>query len=164
MCEQCLTNPISFGDPLEGWVLMRARRDGNDWMKGEWALIECNDPTFRWTMTPVPSPTFGITEAEEDAWFEAHPEEEDTHLDKLISEGFYKDFEKHFENGSLMDGYNLISAAIKKGYDKKRHGDFKWWLFDYLGEYLKTAEMVEEGDPFPQREEFAPSDLTIGKD
>jgi hypothetical protein len=53
MCEQCLCNPIYFGQPFEGFTLARARVHGNDWKKGQWALIECNDPTFVWYDTPV---------------------------------------------------------------------------------------------------------------
>ena len=30
MCEQCLVNPLYFGEVLPGWYLIRARRDGND--------------------------------------------------------------------------------------------------------------------------------------
>ena len=46
MCEQCLTWPVSFGEPLEGYFLMRARRDGNDWKKGEWGYIEQLDAAY----------------------------------------------------------------------------------------------------------------------
>lgn len=161
MCEQCLTWPISFGNPLPGYKLMRARRDGNDWKRGEWGLIQCNDPTFTWKKTPTPSPTWGMTDEEEEAALEAMG---DDHPDRYRALGLgLGDFEKAF-NCSPTQGYELIAAAKKRGYNPKKHGFFTYWFFDYLGEWLKTAKIKDEGDQFPTREEFAPVDLTIGKD
>ena len=62
-----------------------------------------------------------------------------------------------------MEGYELISAAMQVGYDREKHGQFQMWFFDYLAEWLKTAPEEDEGDPFPNREEFAPADLTINR-
>jgi hypothetical protein len=73
------------------------------------------------------------------------------------------DFCETLEGGSIMDCYNLVSACIEKGYDRSKHGHIQLWLFDYLGEWLKTAPEEDEGDCFPNREEFAPVDLTIGR-
>ena len=69
-----------------------------------------------------------------------------------------------FSSCTANEGYDLIKGAMERGYDPDDGPIFAYWFFNYLGEYLKTAEMVEEGDPFPNREEFAPSDLTIGRD
>lgn len=87
MCEQCLVNPISFGSPLEGYTLMRARRTGNDWAKGEWALIECNDPTFTWWTTPV-----------------------------LGKKPYSKEFDNAF-NCDPISGHNLYEACVKAGFE-----------------------------------------------
>lgn len=162
MCEQCLTWPISFGQPLSGFTLMRARRDGNDWMKGEWALVECNDPTFQWRVTPTPSPIWGMTDDEEEAYFESltHGSPEYDRVSFAYDRG---DFEEVFSNMTAMTGYKMITAAMEKGYDQKQHGCFLPWFFDYLGEYLKDAPMEDEGDGFPNRQEFAPVDLSIGR-
>jgi hypothetical protein len=140
---------------------MRARRDGNDWMKGEWGLVECNDPTYIWKKTPTPSPVWGMTDDEEEIFINGLTKD-DPRRDRALglnqaafSESFY---------GTPEQGHRLIEAAKTVGFDREKHGSFTYWFFDYLGEYLKTAVMVDEGDPFPKREEFAPVDLTIGRD
>ena len=46
MCEQCLVNPLYFGEVLPGWYLIRARRDGDIMKVGDWGMIQCNDPTI----------------------------------------------------------------------------------------------------------------------
>lgn len=139
---------------------MRARRDGNEWMKGEWGLVECNDPTYIWKKTPTPSPTWGMTDEEEEAFFD-QLDDNDRLYDRSI--GLIQgDFIGAFQ-GSPQDGYNLVKAGITRGYDPDKHGQFEIWFFDYLGEWLKTAPMVDEGDPFPKREAFSPVDLTIGR-
>lgn len=167
MCEQCLVNPIYFGDVLPGWLLARARREVEwaDWKKGEWGLIKSNDPTFRWTTTPTPNPTWGMSEKEEDDWIEAQP---DGSPEKVRAEflGFEGDFHEQFSSCTAMEGYRLVSAAIEKGYDPAVHGGFAYWFFDFIGEFLKTAEPLEDEHPgaFPKMEDDMPSDLTIGRD
>ena len=137
MCEQCLTWPVSFGQPLEGFTLMRARRQGNDWRKGYWGLVECNDPTFMWKSTPIP--------LSEDDMPYGYPDE--------------------FATALICDpnsGYRLVAACMEKGYNQTT--SLYSWLFDYLGRWLLTAPMTDEGDAFPNRESFAPVDLTIGRE
>lgn len=161
MCEQCLTWPVSFGSPLPGYTLMRARRNGNDWLQGEWGLVECNDPTYIWKATPTPNPVFGMTDEEEEAFLQSIPEDSKEYK-RANAYCAPDDFESAIWN-SPLHGYRLVSAAIKRGYDPKDY-NFARWLFDYLGEWLKTAPMEDEGDAFPSRESFAPVDLTIGRD
>lgn len=137
MCEQCLANPVSFGQPLRGFWLMRARRDGDNWKKGEWGLVECNDPTFYWVSTPR---VLSDTEWEPEDFHDAFMADPST-------------------------GYRLVAAAVEKGYDPTE-GGFESWFFNYLVEYLKTAEAVDEGDLYAidDLEKFSPSDFSIGKD
>jgi hypothetical protein len=165
MCEQCLTNPISFGEPMPGFFLKRARRDGNDWKQGEWGLIECNDPSYRWCTTPTPDSTWGMTDDEEEAWFENADKSSPEYRRAIeVLSDSENDFYAAFKVCSPLSGYDLVKAAIEVGYDPERSGSFQYWFFDYLGEWLKTAEITEDGDAFPEREEYAPSDLTIGKE
>lgn len=160
MCDQCLTWPVSFGSPLPGYTLMRARRDGCDWKRGEWGLIECNDPTFRWKSTPTPNPTFGMTDEQENDFFETY--EKGTPEYARASLRAPEDF-REAVYGFPLEGFRLVTAAVERGYNPENAG-FESWLFDYLGEWLKTAPMEDEGDAFPNRESFAPVDLTIGRD
>ena len=136
MCEQCLVNPVYFGEVLPGYNLARARRDGNDWKKGEWGLIKCNDPTYRWMSVP----------------------KKDTN---------YVDIPDDFIDGLTMNqplfyGYELVKASLEAGYDGEEN--FEMWLFDHIAKYLETAEGTTDEDPFPSREEFAPTDYSIYKD
>jgi len=135
MCEQCLVNPLEFGEVFPGFWLMRARRDGDSWKKGQWGLVECNDPTYVWYSTP------GSTEKLWD-----YPDE----------------FPQAFD-ADPVSGYRLVKAAMTKGYDPDE-GGFMPWLWAYLSEYIQMAEVKEGGDPFPSREEMYPSDLSIGRE
>lgn len=162
MCEQCLTNPIYFGEPLEGFILARARRQGNDWNIGDWGLIECNDPSYTWSYTPTPNPCWGMTSDEEDAWAEAQDPDSPEYKRWNTIPG---KFAKQFDDCGPMGGYELIKAAIDKGYDRKIHGHFQYWLFDYLAEYLKTATPEpDDVNCFPTRDELYPMDTTITGD
>lgn len=139
MCEQCLTNAISFGEVLPGYFLMRARRNGIDWKQGEWGLVEANDPTFTWVSTPTTA-----------------------NCDDVIGppDDFYEAFDC-----TPREGYALTMAAIQKGYDPKETS-FQNWFFKYLERYLATAEIIDQDDPdqFPDREKTYPTDYSIGKD
>lgn len=162
MCEQCLTNAVWFGQPIPGFSLARARRQGNDWNIGDWGLIECNDPSITWSVTPTPSPTWGMTDDEEDAWYD--------NTDRNSEEwkrgtSFPYAFSQHFEDCGPNLGYRLIKGAIEVGYDPEKHGQFTSWFFDYLGEYLKTATAEPDDDViFPERDKLFPIDLSIGRD
>jgi hypothetical protein len=66
---------------------MRARRSGGDWLKGEWALIECNDPTFTWWTTPV----FGVESTDEfHETFNCDPRTGHTFFEACLKAGYTK--------------------------------------------------------------------------
>lgn len=162
MCEQCTTAALHFGEPLPGWFLMRARRDGNHWKKGEWGMVESNDPNFRWTTTPTPDPLFRIDDDEEQAaWFKANPKGTPGYERTMAYPP--EDLKQALRMGPAS-GYRLVAAAIKKGYVVDESGDFDAWLFAYLGEWLVDAPMTAEADPFPELEATNPIDPSIGRD
>lgn len=136
MCNQCLTCCAYFGEPLEGFTLARARRDAFDeWTTGQWGLIEVNDPTFVWSGTPKDC------SGDDDCF---------------PSESFLY----AFSAVNVMSGYNLVTAAIKAGYNTNEDGALEYWLWDYLGRYLETAPDDEPyDDPLPHA---GPVDYTIG--
>lgn len=138
MCEQCSTDAVSYGEPLPGWYLMRAQRDGMTWKAQEWGLVECNDPTFVWSATPTPDPVWGMTDEEEEAWFNSRLEG-DPELKRASLVGLSElDFFTAFRSCRPNTGYRLIVAAMARGYDPETSGDFCHWFFAYLGEWLKT--------------------------
>lgn len=162
MCEQCLTNPVFFGEPIPGFILARARRQGNDWNIGDWGLIECNDPSIYFSNTPTPNPCWGMTDDEEEAWSESVDKTSPEYIRWRTWPGA---FSERFEDCGPNLGYRLIKAAIQKGYDPDNDGFFGYWFFDYLGEYLKTAVADPDDEVcFPERDKLFPIDLSIGCD
>lgn len=147
MCDQCNADPLSYGEVIPGWILMRARRDGIRWRKDDWGLVCSNDPTFTWTSTPTPCPLFCMPDEEDQmAWFDAQPEGSPD-VERALA---YTpdDFKKAF----MMDpglGYDLVVAAMTCGYDPNDGGDFHAWFFDHIGEHLKTATGTGHAEPRP---------------
>jgi hypothetical protein len=158
MCEQCNADAVSFGEPIPGWFLMRARRDGIEWKQGDWGLVQSNDPSVTWTTTPTPSGLFGIEdEAEQEAWFEAN---RDTPAYARVWQDVPTDFQEAFRVTPDL-GYDLVTAAKEKGYDPETSGFFVDWFFDLLGEHLKDAPMTEASPgALPER---GPTNATIGR-
>lgn len=140
MCEQCLVNPLYFGEVLPGWYLIRARRDGNDMKVGEWGMVQCNDPTFTWMTTPK------VTKEEY---------EDMLYLPEDFDEALYM---------NPINGHNLITSAIEAGYSRKEHGHFSFWLFWYLSEFIRNNEPTTEEDSFPENDNFRAHNYTIWKD
>lgn len=145
MCDQCNANPLSYGEPIPGWTLMRAQQDGIEWRKDEWGLVWSNDPTFTWTSTPTPCPLFNMPdEAEQEAWFSIHPSGTPEYERAMAYTP--DDFAQAMKVDPAL-GYDLVVAAMTKGYDPREGGDFHAWFFDYLGEYLKTAVPTHHAEP-----------------
>ncbi|NMO01385.1 hypothetical protein HH308_09175 [Gordonia sp. TBRC 11910] len=110
-----------------------------DWPMGFWGLIEGrDDPTFIWELTPTPSPTWAMTEEQEQAWWDAETTStEDKAREFFFDEPLGEQYREVFARTTIRVGYRLSVAAMQRGYDP----DLAWdlWFFDYLGEYLRTA-------------------------
>jgi len=106
-----------------------------------------------------------MTDDQEDEWFEKAAKDSPEYLRefKLILSDEFNAYEKAF-TCDPRTGYELVGALKEVGYDPGKDGFVAHWLFDYLGEWLKTAPMEEDGDAFPQLEATNPSDKTIGRD
>lgn len=154
MCEQCLVNPLNFGEPMPGWFLIRARRE-NDMKVGQWGLVEANDPTFVWTTTPKLQPNFQMTIDEE----EAFSIETGWHIDYDI----FGDFHDAFDCSPNI-GYKLVKSCMAVGYIPDVHYDVREWLFSYLALWIHNNEPTVDADPFPHLDETCPHDYTIWKD
>jgi len=158
MCEQCLVNPLYFGEVLPGWFLIRARREGTEMKVGQWGLVECNGPTFVWTTTPKPDPTVGLTEKQEREFWASLTEEQKKA--EIAREG---DFDDALVCNPFT-GYKLVKAAMKKGYRRNTHGHLSSWLFHYLGVWIRDHDPEVEDDPFPNNDNYYPHDYTLGKE
>ena len=137
MCDQCTTEALRYGDEvMPGFCLMKAQKEGVRWHAGDWGLVESNDPTVTWTSEPQPSPVYGMTDEQEEAWFK---ENEDNPALIETALGFVPD---DFRNAFDLDpgtGYRLVMAGKECGYDPETSGFFVNWLWEHLGEHLKTA-------------------------
>ena len=136
MCEQCLTHCITFGEVLPGFHLMRARRDGNEWKKGQWGLIEINDPTVVWYTTPV------------------HHADITDYFD--IPEEFLNAFKCY-----PVTGFRMVSAAKQVGYEPRRDGFFEYWLYERLAKHIAENDFRVDDDPLPN---IIETDISIGKE
>jgi hypothetical protein len=135
MCEQCCADAVSYGEPLPGFYLVKARRTGHSMKDGQWGLVECNDPFAIWTATPCEDPTHGWTDEQLEASGNDDIPGEDAFIDGV---GEFRD--ELFCNPLL--GHRLVEAAKTKGYNPEDHG-FEAWLFHHLGVFLKTAKPTE---------------------
>lgn len=150
MCLQCLTKAVTYGnlekgkhDVMPGYALMRATKSDYDvdptWKEGQYGLVQMNDPDVIWTCTPVKDPGFGLSDEEIDA----------------LPESSFKTFEDNCEEMDIafslspLDGYTMVSAAMKAGYDPNKNGRFIVWLQHHL------AVWMEQNQPLTPEEELA---------
>lgn len=137
MCEQCVAQTAYYGEPLKDIGLFRATQDGSIMKKGQWGLIEINDPFVVWTSTPRPDPMKNLSDEE----LEKLPN--DATIWEL--EDDWMDFIKEFEEALTLTpelGYKLVAASLEKGFKEDQR--FSMWFFDYLGMWLKEHPEPEE--------------------
>jgi hypothetical protein len=117
---------------LPGYYLMRAVKGCEEWPKGYYGLVRCNDPDFVWKEKPITDPTFHIP---------------DKKLEKFLKNDvvWKKSNKFHDVISKIRDdfvsepriGHELILACMKNGYRKKEHGDVLCWLFNHMAEKMK---------------------------
>jgi hypothetical protein len=141
MCEQCVAKTETFLDPIPNWWLVRATDDGHVMKKGEWGLVQCNDPDFVWTVTPKVDPLSGLSEEEINELSNDDPAWKDFEDWSEKSRIFLSELQQNFVH-DVSVYWNLIEAAREKGYDPDKDV-FAFWFFNYLGYYLEGKK------PFP---------------
>ena len=129
MCELCLAKVISYsGEVLPGVYLRRATTDGNIMEAGDFGLVFCNDPSFVFSIVPECEP----------------PEDNDKQLTEFFNWAakveMFEDQLAYVENDFGII-YCLVEAGTRVGYNF-RSGRFSAWLFNHIGEYLKTATIT----------------------
>lgn len=143
MCSQCLTEAESFGQILppqlvllsenpphmEGaWYLMRATKDEYDhdnddyWMKGEWGLVQSNNPSCLYN----------------GQFYDSH-EEEEKHFESLQA------LDDALDSMDVMTSYKFVAACKRAGYNPEKDGHrVASWFMDHAANYLKTAKSDHE--------------------
>lgn len=145
MCEQCLTGAILYAktpggvieSPLPGWHLMRAQFDGGRISAGDWGLVRSNDPDVVWKHKPLPDPYKNLTDAQIN-----NASQELEAAAKAFEEGVEALGEALVVNAET--GYLLVKAATHVGYNIASC-TFRYWLFDYLGNWVETHLPVHHG-------------------
>jgi hypothetical protein len=77
MCEQCEANTETLiRNVIPGWHLLRATRNGDYMEKGDWGLVNINDPAFYWKTIPVcsDSPSFNRVKCEIEEALQSTPD------------------------------------------------------------------------------------------
>lgn len=104
---------------------------------GQWGLVESNDPPFVWSVDPKPDPTVGMTEEEEQVFYDTNAEEAAALVQR----------EKEFRSALSclpLVGWRLVNACIAAGFDTEKYGSLAPWLLDYLGRYIQAHEPIIE--------------------
>jgi hypothetical protein len=139
MCEQCLVNPLFYGEVLPGWFLIRARRESSSMKVGDWGLLRCNDPDFIWSSHPV---------------LDLSSDDEEENLS--IPED---DFTSAFRCDPNT-GYALVKAAEQSGYHPEE-GGLLYWLWEYLAKFIENTNPSTEEDPFPHLDHTQAHDYAL---
>ena len=119
MCEQCLVNPLYYGQVFGNWSLIRARRKGIDMEVGDWGLLKVNDPSFIWKTTPT-------IDAE-------YP-----------SDDFYDAFWMQ-----PFDGKSFAEECVSAGFEGTNDYDLHDWLWKKIAEHISNTTPETSEDPFP---------------
>lgn len=137
MCEQCCAETETYLEVIPGWVLVRATKDGMEMLKGQWGLLQRDDPDFIWTVTPWPEPEYP-----DDMLDENSPEAKAAFDEWDRWQQDVQRFKRFFHVTPEL-GWSLIEAAKERGYDPETSGWFADWFFTYLGKWIETHK------PFP---------------
>jgi hypothetical protein len=140
MCEQCLVNPLYFGEVFPGWFLIRARRDGDLMKVGDWGLLECNDPSIIWSVTPIIKEPDSLTIAEFDARFTVFCDE--LYVPPLI-------------------GYRLVKSVVDAGIFQMGNGNFNISLFEHLAKWINNHDPLKGVDSFPHMDASRNHDYSL---
>lgn len=159
MCEQCLAETESWGEPIPGWFLVRATRPGDEMKLGDWGLVWCNDPSYTWSINPRPDID---TDFENRLKASGMAETDiDSEMEKRLNDGAYRDkwtawmadadiFAEALSKCEPVTSYRLVNGCIGAGYDIENGGYLVYWLFQHLGmwiQHYKPLPHLDHGTP-----------------
>jgi len=132
MCEQCLVNPLFYGQVFGDWQLIRARRDGNEMKVGDWGLVLVNDPSFVWQTSPMIS-------------------------DEYAPDDFYQSLCCMLP----LQGKRFAESCISAGFKGDSDYDLVDWLWRKVVMCAQNTPSTWE-DAFPQLDEIRNHDYSLG--
>lgn len=133
MCEQCLTEAeVIFEDILPGYCLMLAKKEGQHWHTGEYALVRMDNTDFSWPGKPLVNPLAGMSDQEINALPENGVLQEFENYVNLIDQ-----VEPHFRIDPVL-GYQFVKVCMQDGYDPQKHGEnIVFWLINHIARKLE---------------------------
>jgi len=135
MCLQCISKAETvLNDAVPGYTLMVATLDTDHWRKGEWGLVNSNDPDFIWSGDPLINPIMFMTEKE----LEQVPKTDPLWDAVSLCDQRVEEIEKRFRAAPMI-GYKFVQACLRAGYDPNVHGErIVLWFIDHVAR--KIAE------------------------
>ena len=138
MCMQCVTRSVLYGEIFPDWYLVRATQGDlmgpnktSVWNKGEFGLVQVNDPDYIFGTIPMKDPFYDWTDEQINS---ASPEFcalSDCFMDSAI------ELEESLQSNPET-GWRLINAAIQVGYNPKEDGRFSFWFLHYLACFIES--------------------------
>lgn len=122
---------------------MRARREGGEMAVGDWGLVECNDPSPVFTVTPY----LGDDTTPHKA------------MDKFSDELYCDPVTGHRLYTAFMSV--KMSWRVKRKFVKHSAFRFDDRLFIYLADWIEHADPTFDADPFPHLDQHFPHDYTF---
>lgn len=136
MCLQCLAkSKMIYENIFPGYFLVKGTVEvKNEWPKGWYGLVQCNDPDFIWEEKITPNPYHGLTGKEINKGSKSLHDK--YHRWSKMLDSIKDDFCEC--QADPMTSYQFVSACMKAGYRPKRDGfNVMHWFVDYVGEKMK---------------------------
>lgn len=143
MCLQCDANSIEILENfIDGFTLTQAQIpvegvNGIIWDKGEYAIVQQNDPDIILSgLKEFPrDPLWNATED----FINGLADKDPLWVESLKFYDIVEKCDKHFKIYPL-DGYRLVSACYKSGYDEEKDGCVISWVFNHIRNLLDEKE------------------------
>jgi len=113
MCEQCVAEVMNFGKISNNIILVRATKDGHTMKKGNWGLVNMNDPFLIFKHTPKSS---------------------------LEDEDLTDSEEEFLEINTDLCFINGYTREIIEEFYKSERSSFALWLHDKIAKYIKNFD------------------------
>lgn len=139
MCMQCVAKSKNYGAVVPGLFLVRATKTVDNeifdsghhhWTKGQWGLVQSNDPDIFWDDEPQIEPHTDLTEEEINAL---------SVMSNLTWAKWHKKVQRFSNSWTRLDPtttWQIVDKCRKAGWDLRKHGLIESWLFGRMGQLL----------------------------